>query len=100
MAVFGIALVVFLLLLLIFTSLFHIFLPLVIIFAAVFTLSGTLMNSGRKRKNVIGRLSRYVAALSDKKNVLKIDGPGGSHRRPWCADQERYTAAQTVGPAL
>jgi hypothetical protein len=74
MAVFGIALVIFLICLLLFTSLLHIFLPLVIVFAAVFILSCTLMNSGRRRKNVIGRLSRYVAALSDKKNVLKLDG--------------------------
>jgi len=73
MAIFGVLLVICLIFLLVFSQLFHVFLPLVIIFAAVFILSGILMNSGLKRKNVIRRLSRYMAELSAKNDVLLIE---------------------------
>ena len=72
MAVFGVLLAVCLIFLLI-STLMYIFLPLVIIFAVIFILSGIMMNSGLRRKNVIGRLSRYMAELSAKNDVLLID---------------------------
>ena len=58
---------------LVFSVLTVVFLPLSIVFALFFILSGGLLGSGLRRRNVIGRLSRYMAELSVKNDVLSID---------------------------
>jgi len=70
---FGAFLVIALIFWLIFSALTVVFLPLSIVFALFFTLSGALLGSGIRRKNVIGRLSRYMAELSVKNDVLSIE---------------------------
>jgi len=71
--IFGTLFVISLVSLLLISLLFYVFLPLTVIFAILFILSGALMNSGLKRKNVIQRLSRYMAELSAKQEVMSID---------------------------
>lgn len=73
MVVFGVLLIVSLVFLLVLAQVFSTFLILSIVFAAVFLLSALLMNSGLKRKNLIKRLSRYMAELSTQNDVLSID---------------------------
>jgi len=77
MVVFGILFLIFLISLLVFSAVSHILLPIVIVFAAIFVLSGLLMNSGLRRKRVIARLSRYMAELSSKKDVMTIEEMAG-----------------------
>jgi len=73
MVSFGTFLVIVLIFWLIFSAVTVVFLPLTIVFALFFTMSGALLNSGIRRKNVIGRLSRYIAELSVKNDVLSIE---------------------------
>jgi len=73
MVIFGVLLAINLIFWLIFSTMLGLFLPLTIVFAVFFILSGALMNSGLIRKKVIERLSRYMAELSVKNNVLAID---------------------------
>ena len=77
MVIFGILLVISLALMTLIHPLFHIFLPLFIVSIALFVLSFFLLNSGRRRKNIIGRLSRYMAELSSNKDVMRIDDMAG-----------------------
>jgi len=70
---FGTFLVTALIFWLFFSALTAVFLPLTIVFALLFTMSGALLNSGLRRRNVINRLSRYMAELSVKNDVLSID---------------------------
>ena len=72
MVVFGILEVLFLLIRLI-TFWTGFFTAPVIVFAILFILSAILMNSGLRRKNVINRLSRYMAELSTKNSVLLLE---------------------------
>jgi hypothetical protein len=75
MVVVGIFLVAFLVGFLIF-SIFGkgtVVLPGGIVLTVLFVLSTMLMNSGMRRKHVIGRLSRYLAELSTRQDVLSID---------------------------
>ena len=58
---------------LIFSAMTVIFLPLSIVFALCFTLSGALLNSGIRLRNLISRLSRYMAELSVKNDILSVD---------------------------
>ena len=48
-------------------------LPLSIVFGVIFLLSGALMGSGLRRKKLINRLSRYMAELSAKQEVMSIE---------------------------
>jgi len=73
MVIFGTLLAINLIFWLIFATMLALFLPLAIVFAVFFILSGALMNSGLMRKKAIERLSRYMAELSVKSNVLAID---------------------------
>ena len=73
MVSFGTLLVVALLFWLVFASFVVVFLPLSILFAALFAVSGGLLGSGIMRKKVIERLSRYMAELSVKNDILTID---------------------------
>ena len=73
MIIFGIILLFLLVAMLVLPGNNLVALPGVITMAALFILSGFLLNSGMKRKNVIRRLSRYVAELACKQNVLSID---------------------------
>ena len=73
MVIFGVMLSIVIISWMIFSSLLQIFLPLAIIFTALFILSGSMLNSGLRRRNVIGRLSRYIAELSVKNDVLSIE---------------------------
>ena len=70
---FGTFLIIALVFWLIFSAMTAVFLPLTIALALFFTLSGALLNSGIRRRNVIGRLSRYMAELSVKNDILSID---------------------------
>ena len=78
MVIFGILLIATLPGMLIFHRLTPFLLPMVIIFAVIFVLSGILMNSGIKRKNLIGRLSRYMAELTTRQDVLSIEDMAGT----------------------
>jgi len=73
MVVFGILIMATLPSMLIFPKLSPVFMPMIIVFAVIFGLSAVLLNSGLKRKNLIGRLSRYMAELSTRQDVLAID---------------------------
>jgi len=73
MVSFGTLLVLALVFWLVFSALMVVFLPLSIAFAALFTISGGLLNSGIIRKKVIERLSRYMAELSVRNDILTID---------------------------
>jgi hypothetical protein len=71
--IFGTLFVISIIFLLFISPLFYVFLPLTVVFAIIFVLSGALLNSGLRRKNVIRRLSRYIAELTSKQEVMPIE---------------------------
>jgi hypothetical protein len=73
MIVFGILLVLVLPFARVFGESFSVLIVLAVVFAAGFLFSLLLLLVGRKRRNVIQRLSRYSAMLSGQKTVLKVD---------------------------
>jgi len=70
---FGTFLIIVLVFLLFFSALTAVFLPLTIVLGLFFAASGALLGSGIRRKNIISRLSRYMAELSVKNDILTLE---------------------------
>jgi len=70
---FGTFLIIALIFLLFFSALTAVFLPLTVVLGLFFVASGALLGSGIRRKNIISRLSRYMAELSVKNDILTLE---------------------------
>jgi len=70
---FGTFLIIALVFWLLFSALTAVFLPLTVVLGLFFAASGALLGSGIRRKNIISRLSRYMAELSVKNDILTLE---------------------------